>query len=203
MQFRTTLIAACCALALAACGERTSDAAPDTAAAPAATEPDAAAPAAEPAAPPAADAAAVAPAPAPAADGKPAATVTDCATTIESNDLMQFDAGSIVVPASCSEFSITLKHTGQMDVKVMGHNIVIGKASDLQAIAADGMSAGPDAGYLKPDDARVIAHTQMIGGGQTATTSFPVSKIKQGGPYEFFCSFPGHAAMMRGSISVQ
>jgi azurin len=29
-----------------------------------------------------------------------------------------------------------------------------------------------------------------------------VSKIKDGGPYEFFCSFPGHAALMKGSISV-
>ena len=201
MHFRTTLLAACCALALSACGERASDATADAASAPEATAPDSAAPAPEPAAPTPAEA--TTPAPAPAADGKPAAVVADCATTIEGNDLMQFDVGSIVVPASCSEFSITLKHTGQMDVKVMGHNVVVSKASDLQGIVADGMSAGPDAGYLKPDDARVVARTEMIGGGQTSTASFQVARIKDGGPYEFFCSFPGHAAMMRGTISVQ
>ncbi|RZA13108.1 MAG: hypothetical protein EOP93_20840 [Lysobacteraceae bacterium] len=27
--------------------------------------------------------------------------------------------------------------------------------------------------------------------------------MKDGGPYRFFCSFPGHAALMQGSIQVQ
>ena len=52
-------------------------------------------------------------------------------------------------------------------------------------------------------DPRIIAHTKLIGAGQTASMSFPVSKIKNGGPYVFFCSFPGHSALMHGTISVQ
>ena len=61
------------------------------------------------------------------------------------------------------------------------------------------LSLGP----IKASDPRVIAHTKLIGGGETASVSFPVSKIRSGGPYVFFCSFPGHAALMHGTISVQ
>jgi azurin len=32
--------------------------------------------------------------------------------------------------------------------------------------------------------------------------SFPVASIQGAGPYEFFCSFPGHSTVMKGSIAV-
>jgi azurin len=208
---RTTLLTAACALALVACGDKSPDTSADTAAAPtpAASEPapDATAPAAttEPAPADAATAGTAAPTPAAAMPGsdKPAAVVANCATEIEGTDAMQFNVGSIVVPASCTEFKITLKHTGTMPVAAMGHNVVITKAADMQAVAAEGMGAGAAAAYVKAGDARVIAHTSLIGGGETTSVSFPVSKIKDGGPYEFFCSFPGHSALMKGTIAVE
>jgi azurin len=190
-------------LALAACGKEPPPPAETAAtpeAAPAAETPP---PAATPA--PTAEApAATPPAPAapPAASDKPAAVVKDCKTEIEGNDAMQFNVGSITVPASCSKFTITLKHVGKMPVAAMGHNVVITKAADMQAVAADGMAAGADAKYIKPGDTRVIAHSDTVGGGASTSVSFDVSKIKEGGPYEFFCSFPGHSAIMKGAISV-
>ena len=220
MRITTTLMAAACALALAACGNNTPAPADNAAVTPADTAAPAPAPA-EPAMPepaPATDTAAgtmpadatgaagtdtTTPTTAAAAPGgKPAAVVADCATEIEGNDAMQFNVGSITVPASCTEFKITLKHVGQLPVAAMGHNVVITKMADMQAVAADGIGAGADASYVKAGDARVIAHTDLIGGGQTTSVSFPVSKIKDGGPYEFFCSFPGHSALMKGTISV-
>ena len=190
---KITALAMTCAIALAACGN---DSPPP---APAATTP-----AEAPAAPAPTDAPpAIVPAPVaqtPAGDGKPAAVVSDCATTIEGTDAMQYNVGSITVPTSCSEFTITLKHAGQMPVNVMGHNVVIAKASDREAIATDGMAAGLDGNYVKPDDARVIAHTQVVGGGASTSVTFPVSKIQGSGPYEFFCSFPGHWVVMKGTI---
>lgn len=187
ISFLTSFLTAVCALA--AC----SDKAPDTAPAAEATE---TAPASSPQA-------VDTPAPAAAAPGsdKSAAMVTDCAIEIEGNDLMQFNVGSIAVPASCNEFKITLKHVGTMPVAAMGHNLVIAKASDVQAVNTDGLAAGADADYVKPGDARIVAHTELIGGGQTTSVSFPVSKIQGDGPYEFFCSFPGHAALMKGTIT--
>lgn len=199
MNTRIALLSAACAMALAACGDRSpaAAAAVDTATpAPAVSE-------AAPEAAPAADAAAT-PAPAAAAPGsdKPAAAVADCATEIEGTDAMQYNVGSIVVPASCTEFKITLRHAGQMPVTAMGHNVVIAKAADMQGIDADGITAGAASAYVKPGDARVVAHSDLVGGGQSTSVTFPVARIKDGGPYAFFCSFPGHSTMMKGTISV-
>ena len=87
-----------------------------------------------------------------------------------------------------------------MPVNAMGHNLVIAKETDMAGIAADGMSVAPE--HIKPDDARVIAHTRMLGGGESASVSFDVARIKDGGPYSFFCSFPGHLGLMKGSLQV-
>lgn len=197
MNSRITFLAAACTLVLAACGNKPPSSAETSAypPAPAAEPAPDAAPAAEPVATPA-------PAPAAAGSDKPAAVVADCATVIEGNDAMQYNVGSITIPASCTEFKITLNHPGKMPAAAMGHNVVITTMADMQAVAADGMGAGASADYVKPGDTRVIAHSKVIGGGESTSVSFAVSKLKSGGPYEFFCSFPGHSAMMKGTIAV-
>lgn len=198
-QTRISLLAAACLIGLAACNQPP---ATDTAATPAAT-PATETPPVETTAPATEAPAATAPAATtPAAGDKPAAVVTDCKTEIEGSDAMQYNVGSITVPASCTSFTITLKHTGTMPAAAMGHNVVISKAADMQAVAADGMGAGAAAMYVKPGDTRVIAHSDVVGGGQSTSVSFDVARIKDGGPYEFFCSFPGHSAIMKGTIAV-
>lgn len=193
MQFSRSLLASALVLALAACGEAPAPEAP--APAPAAVPAEAA-----PEAAPIVEEQPAEAAPAAAASAKPA-VVADCATTIEGNDAMQYNADSITIPASCSQFTIELKHVGSLAANVMGHNVVVAKAADVSGIAADGMSAAPS--FIKPDDARVIAHTDMIGGGGSTKVTFDVAKVKDAGDVAFFCSFPGHAGMMRGAISVQ
>ncbi len=192
---RTALLATACALALTACGDKNPPAEP-AAPTPAA---EASTPAAEPAAPAVETPSAAAPA---VADGKGPAVVSNCATTIDGNDAMQFDVSSISVPASCAQFTINLTHSGQMPAAAMGHNVVISAMSDMQAIASEGIGQGLANNYLKADDTRIIAHTKVIGAGETTSVTFDTSKIKGAGPYEFFCSFPGHSAMMKGTISV-
>jgi azurin len=191
MKSRHVLAASALALALSACGQSPAPTA----------EPPVAAPATEEAAAPApVEAAPVAPAPVAATGSKPA-TVADCATTIEGNDAMQYNADSITIPASCTQFTINLKHAGAMAVNVMGHNVVVAREADMAGIAADGMSLTPE--HVKPDDARIIAHTRMVGGGESASVTFDVAKVKDGGPFKFFCSFPGHLALMQGNLVVQ
>jgi len=56
---------------------------------------------------------------------------------------------------------------------------------------------------VKAGDTRVVAHSDVVGGGQSTSVTFDVAKIKSGGPFVFFCSFPGHSALMKGPISVQ
>ena len=197
MNSRITFLAAACALVLAACGNKPPSSTETSAypPAPAAEPAPDAAPAAEPVATPA-------PAPAAAGSDKPAAVVANCATVIEGNDAMQYNVGSMVIPASCTTFKITLKHSGQMPVAAMGHNVVIALATDIHGIDADGIGAGIAANYVKPDDARVIAHSPLVGGGQSTSVKFDVSKIADGG-FSYFCSFPGHAAMMQGTLTVK
>ena len=130
------------------------------------------------------------------------AMAATCAATVDSNDAMQFTTKSLAVPASCKEFKVTLRHIGKLPKAAMGHNFVVGKTADVNAINADGIKAGAAAGYVKAGDPRVIAASKLIGGGESTVVSIPVAKLKAGGPYTFFCTFPGHVALMKGSLTL-
>lgn len=125
-----------------------------------------------------------------------------CDIEIEGNDAMQFNKSAIAVPASCKQFTVKLKHVGKLPKAAMGHNWVLSKAADAQGVAADGIGAGLDKAYVKPGDARVIAHSKVIGGGETDAVSFDVGKLKAGDSYAWFCSFPGHASLMKGTLAL-
>jgi azurin len=82
----------------------------------------------------------------------------------------------------------------------MGHNWTLAKTADVTGVANDGLSAGLAADYIKAGDARVIAHTKIVGGGQSASVTFPTSKLKAGESYTYICTFPGHSALMKGTL---
>jgi azurin len=123
-----------------------------------------------------------------------------CKLEIAGNDMMQFDKKELKVAADCTEVELVLKHSGKLPVTSMGHNWVLTKTADASPVASAGMSAGPKSDYLVPNDKRVIAHTKMIGGGQTTTVKFATSKLKKGEAYTFQCTFPGHSTMMKGKL---
>jgi azurin len=125
-----------------------------------------------------------------------------CDMAIEGNDAMQFDKTSIDVPQSCKQFTVKLTHVGKLPKAAMGHNWVLSKAGDLQGVANDGIAAGLDNNYLKAGDARVIAHTAVVGGGGSDSVTFDTSKLKADESYAFFCSFPGHSAIMKGTLKL-
>jgi azurin len=130
----------------------------------------------------------------------PSAFAKTCAVTISGDDAMKFDKTEIKIEASCTQVAVTLKHTGKLAANVMGHDWVLAKTADMAGIDADGMKAGMAAGFIKADDPRVIAHTKVIGGGQSDTVTFATSKLTKGGDYSFFCSFPGHSTLMKGKF---
>ena len=132
----------------------------------------------------------------------PAFAAPNCSVEVESNDAMQFNTKAISVPASCKDFTVKLKHVGKMPKTAMGHNWVLSKTSDMQGIANDGIPAGADKNYLKPADARVIAHTKLLSGGESDSVTFAVNKLKAGEDYTFFCSFPGHSGIMKGALTL-
>lgn len=130
------------------------------------------------------------------------ALADECSVTIAGNDSMQFDKKEVTIGKSCKKFTVTLTHSGKLAKNAMGHNWVLSKTDDAQAIATDGLGAGLDNNYVKAGDARVIAATKLIGGGETTTVDVPVSKLTKGASYTFFCSFPGHIALMKGTLKL-
>ena len=123
-----------------------------------------------------------------------------CKLEISGTDQMQFDKKELVVAPDCTQVELTLKHVGKLPAQAMGHNWVLTKTADVAAVANEGMGAGLPNDYLKKGEPRVIAHTKVVGGGQSTSVTFPVSKLKKGEAYTYFCSFPGHSSIMKGTL---
>ena len=127
----------------------------------------------------------------------------ECSVTVDSTDQMSYNTKAIEIDKSCKTFTINLEHSGSLPKAVMGHNLVVSKEADAQPIATDGLSAGIDKNYLKDGDARVIAHTKVIGAGETDALALDVTKLDAAEKYAFFCSFPGHISMMKGTVTLK
>ncbi len=133
----------------------------------------------------------------------PVTFAANCTIDLVGNDQMKFDKTSVTVSSNCAEIEIKLAHSGTLAANVMGHNVVVSPTDVWQAAAQDGLKAGAANHYVTPGDARVIAYTEMIGGGQTTSVKFPGSALTAGTPYTFYCSFPGHWSLMKGDIVVE
>lgn len=129
-----------------------------------------------------------------------AAMAETCDFQIESTDQMTYSTSEMKVGAECTDVKVTLKHTGKLPVESMGHNWVLSDTGDYQAVVQAGMSAGVEADHVPEGDDRVIANTELIGGGESTSVTFPTSDLKKGGDYTFFCSFPGHSGAMNGKL---
>ncbi|MBL4629847.1 MAG: azurin [Paraglaciecola sp.] len=126
----------------------------------------------------------------------------DCKRSIGATDMMSFSTKEMQVPASCKQVTVTLNHVGTLPSNVMGHNWVLSKTGDIQAIATAGMTAGLKNNYLPPSDKRVIAFTKVIGGGGSVSVTFSLDMLSASEEYSFFCSFPGHWAIMKGRFKI-
>lgn len=124
-----------------------------------------------------------------------------CEVTVESNDQMKFDKAEIAIAADCTEVALTLKHTGTLAAEVMGHNWVLAKTDEYRPLAIAGGRETAETSFLPKDDARAIAFTPVIGGGETTSVTFSTDKLEAGGDYTFFCSFPGHWGVMKGKLT--
>jgi azurin len=132
----------------------------------------------------------------------PAAARADaCKVEISGNDLIQYDKHELSVPATCKEITVTLHHSGKQPREVMGHDWVLVKTADMAAVDQAGLAAGLANNYVAPGDKRVLAHTKVIGGGETTSVSFPASILTRGGDYSYLCTFPGHSVLMHGKFN--
>jgi len=125
-----------------------------------------------------------------------------CDLSLEATASMAFSTKEITVSKACKEVNLTLKNAGNMPKAAMGHNLVISKKSDMQGVLADGNTAGLAKNFVKDNDERVIAYTPVLGGGESASVKFKTDKLNTKDAFSFFCSFPGHAAVMNGVVKV-
>ena len=158
---------------------------------------EAAAPAAAaPAAPGATLAAGTAASPAPAAAaGLPVLEVT---IKPDAANPLAYDTKTISAKAGQK---IKLTFTNTHPTLPQPHNIVIGKlgTKDKMMSIAMGAMTLVDKGYI-PDSPDILAHTKLLQPGSSETIEFTVPAA---GEYPFFCTFPGHVAIMNGTLTAQ
>ncbi|MEM9848851.1 MAG: azurin [Bacteroidota bacterium] len=118
---------------------------------------------------------------------------------ITTGDEMKYNTKLIKVKEG-QTVTINLAHTGQMEEKVMGHNFVLLKQYTDPAEFAAKATAAYDNEYIPEDSDEIIAHTEMIGGGESTSITF---EAPAKGVYDFLCSFPGHYGLMNGKFIVQ
>jgi azurin len=82
----------------------------------------------------------------------------------------------------------------------MGHDWVLAKESDVSGLVNAGLAAGAARGYLPEKDARIIAATKVVGGGESTTVKFSTTALAPGARYAFFCTSPGHSSVMKGKF---
>ncbi|MBL7471908.1 azurin [Robertkochia sediminum] len=129
----------------------------------------------------------------------PASDKAEDGIVITGNDMMQYNTKEIRVKAGTT-VTLTLKHIGKLDKQVMGHNwVLLKQGADLIGFASQASSA-QESDYIPEGTEDVIAHTKMLGGGQTDTITF---EAPAPGTYQFLCSFPGHFAQMQGTFIVE
>ncbi len=121
--------------------------------------------------------------------------------TVTCNDTMKFDTAEITAKVG-ETVSITVKNVGNLPKVAMGHNLVILKPGTEPMGFAGKCVATKDTTGLPADEADmklVVASSKMLGPGEEETITFEAPAV---GEYPFICTFPGHAALMKGVLKV-
>jgi len=129
---------------------------------------------------------------------QPGETPVQLSNVVEltANDQLKFDKIEINVKAG-EKVTLTLKNVGSMPKESMGHNFVLLKdGTDLDAFEKEAMQA-PE--HIPANNAAIVAHTKLLGPGESDTIEFTVPA----GQYTFICSFPGHYKSMLGILTAQ
>jgi len=108
-------------------------------------------------------------------------------------DTLAFDADHFTASAG-SEVVLTFNNRSGVNQ----HNWVLVQAGTKDDVAAAGLAAGADNGWIPQGDARVLAHTSLLGPGGSEEIRFTL----EAGTYQFVCTFPGHNLSMFGDFVV-
>lgn len=118
------------------------------------------------------------------------------------NDQMQYDKKELTVTEG-QKVTLTFKHIGKLPKAAMGHNVVILQSGT--EVPPFAMKCAPAAAtdYIPQDEESkklMIAHTKMVGGGESDSITFTAPAA---GEYPYICTFPGHFGLMTGKLIVK
>lgn len=134
-----------------------------------------------------------------------------CRFILFGTDRMQFVdekdqvVNTITAPSACKTFVFDFKYKGELSSRVMGHNLIFTEASDKDVVAKEALTRGKKHNYLPSLGPKVIAASQKTLGGAKADfheeeITVDMSLVDSEKDYVFFCSFPGHSLIMKGSF---
>jgi azurin len=114
---------------------------------------------------------------------------------------MEYDTKAFTVKAG-QKVILTFENTHPIP---QPHNVVFGKpgTKDKLMMEAMQMAASPDGmakGYV-PDSEDVLFHTKLLQPTQTEVLEFTAPA--EAGQYVYLCTFPGHAMLMNGIMTVE
>jgi azurin len=134
------------------------------------------------------------------AEENPSEVVAPTETALEvgcAENQLAFNPTELAAPAN-GQIRLTFHNHST----VFMHNWVLVKGGEaaVDQVLQAATIAGPTQNYLPGDMSNVIAHTELIEGGKSATITFATPPA---GEYTYLCTFPGHClAGMRGTLLV-
>jgi len=113
--------------------------------------------------------------------------------TIQADDKMRYDVTAFEASPG-QKISVTIKNIGTTPKFSMGHNFVlldrIINTGNIQSAFLDKASTEPSHDYVPPGAKEVLAHSKLLGPGESEVVTFNAPYIP--GEYLYVCSFPGH-----------
>ncbi len=113
--------------------------------------------------------------------------------TIQADDKMRYDVTAFDV-APGQKLSVTIRNVGTTPKYSMGHNFVLLdrtiNTGNVQSAFLDKASTEALHDYVPPDAKEVLAHSKLLGPGESEVVTFNAPYVP--GDYLYLCSFPGH-----------
>jgi azurin len=113
--------------------------------------------------------------------------------TVQADDKMRYDFTAFEVSPG-QKVSVTFKNAGTTPKFSMGHNFVlldrIINTGNIQSAFLDKASTEASHDYVPPGAKEVLAHSKLLGPGESEVVTFNAPYIP--GEYLYVCSFPGH-----------
>ena len=107
-------------------------------------------------------------------------------------DALQLDKDRLEVAAG-SEVVLCFSNLSLLSL----HNWVMVLEGTGNDVAARGIAAGQDNGWVQPEDPDVIAHTRLVNPGETVDVRYTTPDP---GAYQIVCTFPAHNFTMLGDF---